>query len=310
MALEQHSGILCKNTFSSPVPFPTEFHVIGASVLDNGEKEGLIHWESFGGAILALAFVTEDKYEYIGSAVCVAPGVMISASHIFEDRKQGLFAGETLFVACAPTSGSLIFWTPYSVTEIGGTDLLIISMDIASPIKTGHKMSGFMMSTRTPAIGEKVSVVGFRPTHLEFREEPDDIVHFGGATYCSLGDVTEVYPNGRDQFMLPWPVFEIDCSTYGAMSGGAILDMNGCLIGILSSSFSGSGSNGPSYGSFLWDALDTKIKGGWRGLPQLPDFTTLRNMNKLGRACHIQRPEAVTPQRDGQSGYASCETWC
>lgn len=46
------------------------------------------------------------------------------------------------------------------------------------------------------------------------------------------------YPHGRDRVMLPWPVLEVDCPTWGGMSGGPVFDEHGHLIGLLCSSFS------------------------------------------------------------------------
>lgn len=309
MALESYSGVLMKDAWSTLVPFPTKFCVIAAKLEASQRAQGLTSWSSYGGALLAVVFLREQRQEFLGSAVMVAPGIAIAAKHVFEDQKPDLFASNSLFVLCGPQKETLEFWMPYSVTEIDGTDLLLISMDIASPIKSEHTIHGFRLSTRTPQIGEMLSVVGFRPSKLEFEHELGKPSHFGGSAYCGIGRVTAVYPDGRDRLMLPWPVFEIDCPSHGAMSGGAILDNTGSLIGILSTSFSMEDSTGPSYGSFLWSALDAGVKGGWRGLKPFSEFTTLRKLHNANMSCEILRADAVDTSKKGSGGFVYCHPW-
>ena len=47
--------------------------------------------------------------------------------------------------------------------------------------------------------------------------------------------------------MAPFPVIEISCGTLGGMSGGAVLDASGSVIGILSAGLSHDDGRGPSY---------------------------------------------------------------
>jgi hypothetical protein len=68
--------------------------------------------------------------------------------------------------------------------------------------------------------------------------------------------VTAAYPYGRGERMAS-PCFEVNMDTVGGMSGGAVVNADGYLVGILSSSFEG----GPSYVTLIWEALRLRVKG-------------------------------------------------
>lgn len=62
-------------------------------------------------------------------------------------------------------------------------------------------------------------------------------LHFTGR--IGFGYVTEIYENGRDRVMLPFPCFQSDVRIYGANSGGPIFDTRGRICGVNVSSFDG-----------------------------------------------------------------------
>ncbi|MEO8000663.1 MAG: trypsin-like peptidase domain-containing protein [Arenimonas sp.] len=55
-----------------------------------------------------------------------------------------------------------------------------------------------------------------------------------------FGIVTDLYPDGRDSVMLPFPCFQSDMPIYGGNSGGPVFDEKGRICGINCSSFGGS----------------------------------------------------------------------
>ncbi|WP_142916619.1 trypsin-like peptidase domain-containing protein, partial [Klebsiella pneumoniae] len=67
----------------------------------------------------------------------------------------------------------------------------------------------------------------------------------------SSGLVTAAFPQGRGERM-PAPCIEVEMDTMGGMSGGPVVDSDGNVIGVVSSSFDG----GPSYVTLIWDALN------------------------------------------------------
>lgn len=81
----------------------------------------------------------------------------------------------------------------------------------------------------------------------------------------SSGLVTEAFPNGRGE-RLASPCFEVSMDTIGGMSGGAVVNAEGCVVGIVSSSLAG----GPSYVTLIWEAMRMDIRG---TVPELRDRT-------------------------------------
>ena len=108
--------------------------------------------------------------------------------------------------------------------------------------------------------------------------------------------------------MLPWPVLEVDCPTWGGMSGGPVFDDRGNLIGLLCSSFSLDSGDGISYVSLLYPALVVKFQGGWPAAAFQEARTLVEMATKM---CAIERPEAVSLVFDEATGktMARYESW-
>ncbi len=292
-----------------PAEFPTTFETIAFKCDSEGRSEGLASWGRTNGLVLSVAFIEDCRIAFSGTAVLVGPGIAIAALHVFSDRQESIVSKDTEVIVAGARGNRIEFWKPYAVTEIQGTDLLMISMDYSSPISPNHVFNGGCLTTRTPEIGETVTVLGYRPSRIEFHDDDSNEVQFGGALHFGSGKVTSLFPEGRDTVMLPWPVFEIECPSQGAMSGGPVFDIDGLVIGILSTSFTSEEGAGPSYASFLWDALDAPIQGGWRSLSHLKNPTSLRQLQ--GSSCEIVCANAVTPRGfDGaKSRFANCRPW-
>jgi hypothetical protein len=105
------------------------------------------------------------------------------------------------------------------------------------------------MQVALPLIGERLWAIGFRHQAIE---DSAALV----TPLISSGLVTEAYPNGRGERMAS-PCFEVNMDTVGGMSGGAVVNDEGNLVGILSSSFEG----GPSYVTLIWEAIRLRVKG-------------------------------------------------
>jgi hypothetical protein len=73
------------------------------------------------------------------------------------------------------------------------------------------------------------------------------------------------------------PCFEVNMDTVGGMSGGAVVNADGYLVGILSSSFEG----GPSYVTLIWEALRLHVKGAIPKL-QAQETVSLLGAKRLG----------------------------
>jgi hypothetical protein len=58
-------------------------------------------------------------------------------------------------------------------------------------------------------------------------------VEYDQSFATSIGRVIEVFPNGRDKFLLPFPCFQIDCKINSGMSGGPVYNESGKVCGVI-----------------------------------------------------------------------------
>jgi hypothetical protein len=118
------------------------------------------------------------------------------------------------------------------------------------------------MTTRVPRIGETVSVTGFRvprPSPIQ----DSTFVRFEGGLYVADGTVSAFHQSGRDSVLMPYATIEIDCGSLGGMSGGAVLDADGRLLGVVSRGFESDDGDGPTYASWALTVLDRRVDLSW-----------------------------------------------
>ena len=245
----------------------------------------------FEGLVLQLVLAKESSRDIEGTAVLVAPGVALAATHVLQPYVEQLKSGEIGLHCVGVREGEMTIWLVRDVTQILESDITILTLELATDFQEPLQLSLASLTTRTPAAGELVTVVGFRtpePASLE-----DGAFTFGSTMILSHGRVTAVYakPTGRDRLMLPWPCLEIDCPTWGGMSGGPAFDRNGFLVGLLCSSVGGVNElSGPSYISLLHKTLACSFPGGWP--EHLVDGSAGLICTEKSKAA-IEAPEAV-----------------
>ena len=222
----------------------------------------LKNWDIFRGVLLALHFAADGHQRITGSAVMVGPGIALAASHVVELEAPRMAAGAITGVMTAITPTGLMIWHPGQITCQDESDVAIVTATCVSDLPTGNVMSVASMSSRIPRIGERIMICGFRAGHQEFAHTPsgDEI---GGDVYVSTGRVTQVFPERRDAFLVPWPAIEVDCYTLGSMSGGPAFNEEGRLIGVLATSLDSYDRCGPSYVSLIGPAMSVGFRPVW-----------------------------------------------
>ena len=252
------------------------------------------NWGLFEGTALAVMFPKEGKANLLGSAILVAPGIAIGAMHVFTGVEEEVLAAKA-GAYCFGVDGERIdMWSIRHVSSSSDrhSDLAIYSLEFASKMPDDSRFTHAVLSTRTPAIGETLTMVGFRELDLSTGPPPLGQTVVDVSMLASTGVVTQQFPLRRDAFGLPAPCIEVDCHTAGGMSGGPVFDRQGNLVGILSRGM----DEGPSWVSLLWPALNWKFKGGWpKGL--IPENSRLASLDP--NLCSIQGLDAVTLRDDG-----------
>jgi len=229
-------------------------------------------WTHFAGTLLKLGFKDAAEFRIIGSAVMVGPAVAVTAKHVIEPELAGLLAGQIAGYALALTPNGLDIWQPHQVTMLDHADLVVMTLRRASALPPDNTLRHVAISTHVPDAGAPVMIAGFRADTPAFTLSPPK---FSGEVRAATGVVTAHYPNGRDQFMLPWPCIEVSANTAGGMSGGPAFDAEGRLIGVLSSGMTSTDGGGPSYVSLIHPALDQQFQ-----VPLLNKQTSLRDLAK------------------------------
>lgn len=205
-----------------------------------------------GDAVAVLARLEDSGLKAIGSGVMVAPGLMLTATHVLEELKKGA----ALILTFVP-DGEARLWLPASSSNARGrgepnllgptacidSDISLVACELASEAHARYPLMLAPMAIELPLPGQRLWAYGFRD---------GDIVD--GTTqitpFVSSGLVSQCFPNGRGR-MFPAPCIEVDMEAYGGMSGGPVVNDHGELVAIVSSSF----DDGPTYATLIWDAL-------------------------------------------------------
>jgi hypothetical protein len=223
--------------------------------------QGVNNWTYFEGAMLAVLVSDGTESIHLGTAAMIAPGLATSAMHILDDHLDGIKAG-TLGVICygPRPDGKADAWRLRSVSTTPDNDIAYLSLELASAITPEWRCRILPITTRAPKVGEIVSFVGFvldSSTPAPHRH----MMH--GSLYCSAGEVNAVYPQGRDKLLLPYPAIEVACGTLGRMSGGALLDARGHLLGVIARGYDVEDGEGPSYGAWIIGGLNRTLEIPW-----------------------------------------------
>ncbi len=224
------------------------------------QPRGVVNWEYFKGSICGLVLKSENSTELIGSAAIVAPGIALTATHNFGDQFDDLSQEKIqpyLFGICGDCAQ---IWRVSKISHDLNDDIAILSIAAASGLPPKNTYYRIGATTRAPKNGDNVTIVGFRGDGIDWCK---DNITFGADLYISKGVVVSVFPEGRDKLLIPFPAIEIDCGSLGGMSGGAALDQNGSLIGVVARGWETSDRSGPTYISWIISSLGRRIEPVW-----------------------------------------------
>ena len=232
------------------------------------------------GMLLALDWVVGNTHQIWGSAVMVAPGVALTARHtVGAMRERGFLNpdGGQLLALGFHQDNSLTIWATKSFTAVGDGDLSILTLVRATAGSAPNtSVQVPVLAARQPKLKEKIVMIGYAATHETIEDFARDGV--GVDLRCSVGEVSDVYPERRDRFSLPNPSIGIAARVDGGMSGGGAFDESGRLIGIISR-----GDDTSSFVSLLWPSVFTPIDLAWPPVP-IEGRITLASLTSIGWA--------------------------
>jgi hypothetical protein len=151
-------------------------------------------------------------------------------------------------------------------------------------------------------------MAGFRADQAEFDRDDNVPANFELGLLVSHGLMIDIYEAGRGASK-PWPAVAVDAGTLGGMSGGPVFDSRGFLVGVISSSFNmGDGQlPSPTFVALNWPILGARFPGIWPPIPPYDNQKTIIDL--AGKACWVERPEAVTVKLNGEEFQTKYSPW-
>jgi V8-like Glu-specific endopeptidase len=226
------------------VESPLEGRPIRARWIDRAElpKEtqptAVQNWDYYDGAVVGVGILGKGGLRVYGSGVMVAPGVVLTASHIFEGHHDQI-ASRTEEIRCIGVcQGRRIeMWKAerWRLPETN-SDISVLNVRLLTAVPDDWKCACLPITTRAPRDGERLSAVGFtfgapnRNGRIGTIEGTPIIGQ--GEMLVSTGAISRLWYPGKDP-RISFPTFEIACSTAGGMSGGPVLDETGAIVGLL-----------------------------------------------------------------------------
>lgn len=102
-----------------------------------------------------------------------------------------------------------------------------------------YDFPAFTLNIDVPMLGARVLGVGYYQMiggELRAGEDGKEAMPYTARTAHSEGTIIEVFPEGRDKGMLPFPCYRVDTRFDGGMSGGPVFNAKGNVCGIICSS--------------------------------------------------------------------------
>jgi Trypsin-like peptidase domain len=255
------------------------------------------NWQVFEGMLLGVMSLDSKKQSTIlGSAIMAAPGIALTATHIFTKDSDDLLVesqrGNLSIVCFGIASTGAQAWNIKQVTCIDGTDMAILGLEYASDMPPTRTFYQATLTTRAPEIGERLIMAGLRSACETFEQGRDRTTELAASLYLSSGVVTARCMERRDSVKLPWPTLVVDCPTLGGMSGGPVFDSRGFLVGMVTAAMVCEDEPSPTYTALLWKLFGQKFIGGWPSTlveSEPKSFLDLHDRH----LCEIERASAV-----------------
>jgi hypothetical protein len=235
----------------------------------------------------ALQLVTEREnvLHSMGTAVLFGPGIALTAGHIID-------ACERAYGWSGPDSGDFLMhafqygepesaknFTVAKIWRANFTDLAVLQLrggaDWLPPAYP-------RLTLIPPSRGDKVFAFG----HPGSVESIGKAVQITANGHTTTGEVLEVYAQGRDKVLAPFPCFRTSARFDDAMSGSPVFDEQGILCGIVCSNMPPELPDGEhsSIVTLLWPLAGLEIDIPWPDYPAWPKYTLYEFFRARGEA--------------------------
>jgi len=195
-----------------------------------------------GDAVVAIAQLNDSETTILGSGVMIGPGLLITATHVLDEFPRA--GPPPAFLTFLP--GAARAWLPHDRSTASGpssfgedrekiSDLTLLSCTLNSDAHERYPLTLAPLKVGLPLVGERLWAFGYR--HGGIGNGISSVTPL-----VTSGTITAAFPHGRGERM-PASCIEVEMDTKGGMSGGPVVNADGDLVGIVSSSIEG----GPTY---------------------------------------------------------------
>jgi hypothetical protein len=176
-----------------------------------------------------------------GTAVIIAPGFAITASHVIEeiwaqfgyDRSAknielDIYVNQLTTGAC---------WYVCHASSWIGTDITVLSLKARNEQARSASIGRLPIAVDPPPPEANVTALGYPNTELTIPRNDHNVLemNFSITPTVSEGTVIEIHRSFRDTANLRFPCFAVNAEFTAGMSGGAVFDQSRQLCGLVCS---------------------------------------------------------------------------
>ena len=223
---------------------------------------------------LALTTETAEGWQPIGTAIAIAPQLILTAKHVVDGiwkphhlRREDKRSDSALvaFQVLPGATGAL--WYAKNAYFSPHSDLVLLDVFPYSESASSYRWRKVVMSFAPPRVGQVVLGFGYRGGRIQPNSDHRAGLRWDANPRTTQGRVVAIHQAGRDRGFCNFPCFEMSARTEPGMSGGPLFDEHGRLCALVcGGGLDRQDGTAIRYGTLLWPLLLLEgINGKWQG---------------------------------------------